>query len=200
MYKNIIFDLGNVLLEFNPEKYLDQYFTDSNLIQELYQVIFKSPEWIELDRGTMSKDEFTDVICKRKPELKNEIKLVLNNWEEMLDVKEASVKVLKNLNKKGYDLFALSNFHETAFQVVYDKYDFFSVFRGMVISAREKCVKPEEEIYRILLENYGLAPGESLFIDDTRANLDTAERMGINTILFVNAVQLEEELHNKGIL
>jgi FMN phosphatase YigB (HAD superfamily) len=159
MIKNIVFDLGDVLLEFKPERYLERKFSDPAKCRRLYEAIFQSDLWIELDRGTVTAGEAMTAICRRCPGLKKDIELVFSDWESILIPIEGTVSILEELKRAEFQLYALSNFHLSAFEKVYRRYHFFKLFDGLVISAKIKRVKPEPEIYQYLLEKYSLKAG-----------------------------------------
>lgn len=200
MIKNIVFDLGDVLLEFNPEKHLAQRYPDPTMCRRLNNIIFQSDLWIELDRGTITAGEALAAICRRYPDLKKEIDLVFSDWESMLLPIEGSIAILKELKTAGYNLYALSNFHLAAYEKVYQLYDFFQLFDGLVVSAKIKRIKPEQEIYQYLLEKHNLKAGESLFIDDREENLKPARKIGFKTIHFSEPLELREALTAMNIL
>lgn len=191
MIKNIIFDLGNVLLDFNPKEYLRNKIKDEKKVQELYEEIFLSEEWPMLDRGTISEEEAINKICTRYNENSQLIRAAMDNWYEMLNPIEKNVAVLKKLKDKGYNLYYLSNFHMLAFENVTKRHDFFKFFDGGVVSYEEKLLKPEEDIYNKLVERYTLKPNESVFVDDTLKNIEKAKKMGFGVIHFKDASDLE---------
>ena len=184
MIKNIIFDIGNVLLEFKPLDYLKRTFNDDNIEKILYKEIFQSEEWLHLDRGTLTQDEAIEIISLRNPNHEIHIKKCMDNWIEILTPIESTVKILSQLKEKGYNLYLLSNFHSLAFETICSKYDFFKYFDGGIISYKENLLKPQAEIYTKLLETYNLNADECLFIDDTLVNIEAADRLGIKTIHF----------------
>ncbi len=194
MIKNIVFDLGNVLLEFDPDSYLEESGYQGTLKENLKSAIFKTEEWLQLDRGTISQKKAVEKWQQQNPDLKTEIADVMADWEKMLTLKADTLEILKELAKKDYNLYILSNFHEWAFDYVIDKYDFFSFFNGRVISAAVGLIKPEAEIYDYLLTEFNLDAAETLFIDDSRANIKGALTAGIRVIHFTDAASLEEEL------
>ena len=200
MIRNIVFDLGDVLLEFKPERYLRRKFSDPAKCRRLYEVIFQSDLWIELDRGTVTAGEAMAAICRRCPGLKRDIELVFSDWESILIPIEGTVSILEELKRAGFQLYALSNFHLSAFEKVYRRYHFFKLFDGLVISAKIKRVKPEPEIYQYLLEKYSLKAGETLFIDDRPANLAPADDLGFKTIHFTGPLELRKALAAVNIL
>ena len=198
MINCIIFDIGNVLLDFNPLDYLKNLFTDSTPqeILELHRDIFESEEWLKLDRGVISQQQAVETLAIRNPKLKDKIQKAMETWVEILTPKEDVIKILKKLDSKKYKLLLLSNFHEDAYAHIIDKYEFFQLFQGGIISYKEKLLKPEEEIYLSLIKKYNINPIEAIFIDDTVVNIDGANRLGFNTIQFRNAKQLQCELNN----
>jgi len=198
MINCIIFDIGNVLLDFNPLDYLKNLFTDSTPqeILELHRDIFESEEWLKLDRGVISQQQAVETLAIRNPKLKDKIQKAMETWVEILTPKEDVIKILKKLDSKKYKLLLLSNFHEDAYAHIIDKYEFFQLFQGGIISYKEKLLKPEEEIYLSLIKKYNINPIEAIFIDDTVVNIDGANMLGFNTIQFRNAKQLQCELNN----
>jgi len=198
MINCIIFDIGNVILDFNPLDYLKNLFTDSTPqeILELHRDIFESEEWLKLDRGVISQQQAVETLAIRNPKLKDKIQKAMETWVEILTPKEDVIKILKKLDSKKYKLLLLSNFHEDAYAYIIDKYEFFQLFQGGIISYKEKLLKPEEEIYLSLIKKYNISPIEAIFIDDTVVNIDGANRLGFNTIQFRNAKQLQCELNN----
>jgi len=194
MIKNIIFDIGNVLLEFKPLDYLKRTFNDDNIEKLLYNEIFLGEEWLHLDRGILTQDEVIKAISLKNPKHEVYIKKCMDNWIDILTPIEGTVKVLSELKEKGYKLYLLSNFHCLAFETVYSKYDFFKHFDGGIISYKENLLKPESEIYYKLLDTYNLTAEESLFIDDTIVNVEAARRLGINAVHYEGCEMLRKSL------
>lgn len=192
MFKNVIFDLGNVLLEFDPDDYLKNLGYDGIKKDKLKKAIFKTKEWLQLDRGTISRADAVSIWQQKNPDLKEDIQKIMKDWEQMLTVKDESVEVLKKLAAQNYNLYILSNFHTEAFAYVRKKYKFFDYFNGRVISADVNLIKPEPEIYQHLLTKFNLKADETLFIDDSRANVEAAEAEGIKSIHFTGIEKLEQ--------
>ena len=194
MIKNIIFDLGRVLLNFEPLEYTYKKIPDKQRAYKIYQEIFKSNEWIMLDRGVITEEEAINRICDRDPENEQLIREVMNNWYEILTPMEDVVEILKKLKLMGYKIYFLSNFHMLAFEKISKKYDFFISFDGGIVSYRENLLKPESEIYNTLSGRYDINPSESIFIDDTKENIISAEKLGFKTVLFTSSLNLKEKL------
>lgn len=199
MYRNFVFDIGNVLLKFKPLDYLGSKFTEKEITQNLYDQIFRAKEWSMLDEGTITIDEATRLFCSRNPEIEKQIKYVMEDWYSMLTPIEDSVSVLKKLKLKGYNAYALSNYHLVAFEKAYEEYDFFKLFDGLVISSRIKLLKPGEEIFKHLLSKYGIKPEETIFIDDTEENVKAAEKLGIKGIHLTCPSELSKNLKSLGV-
>ena len=197
--KNIIFDIGNVLLDFQPEEYLLQYF-DKTVMGDLMTIVFSSDEWIELDMGTMMLPEVMQSLTTRHPHYHDEIIFFLKNWTNMMVPIQQTVDILYELKDKHYQLYILSNFSTEAIDILYQRYSFFNLFDVAVISSQEKLVKPEEKIYQVLLDRYSLIPQESVFIDDLLSNVSTAERLGIHGIYLPYQKDLKTELMKMNIL
>jgi putative hydrolase of the HAD superfamily len=194
LIKNIIFDLGNVMLDFDPEKYLEDLGYHGKVKDQLKSEIFKTEEWLMLDRGTISQKEAVEIWQQRNPDLKLEIAEVMAEWEKILTLKKDSLEILRSLAEKNYNLYILSNFHKKAFAYVSNKYDFFDYFDGKVISADIGMVKPDPEIYEHLLNKFNLEAGSTLFIDDSKKNIAAAIKKGIRVIHFKDAESLKDEL------
>ena len=184
MIQNIVFDLGNVLLDFNPKQFLLEKYADKILCERLFCEVFKCPEWAMLDKGVVTQEEVVSLLSQRYPREAREIEEVFQHWTKMLKPISGTVEILPRLKEVAYNIYVLSNFHLQAFEEVYRKNAFFQYFDGIVISAQEKTSKPEEAIYRRLLLKYKLIPETSVFIDDQEENLKAAEKLGIKTILF----------------
>lgn len=197
--KNIIFDIGNVLLDFQPEKYLQQYFSPS-VMGDLMMIIFSSDEWIELDMGTMMIQDAIQSLTLKHPHYHDEIIFVMENWTHMMTPLQKNVEIVKELKDKGYHLYLLSNFHKEAIQTMFQRYDFFNLFEGGIISANEKLVKPDKKIYQLLLHRYHLETSESLFIDDMLANINTAKECHIHGLYLPYQSDLRTELQKRDIL
>lgn len=192
MIKNVIFDLGNVLINFNPMEYLHKKVSDKEKIQEIFEEIFLSEEWAMLDKGVITEEEAIERICSRSNGNDELIRVVMDNWYEMLTPIEDIVETLKRLKDKGYKVYYLSNFHMLAFENVTNRHEFFKYFDGGVVSFKEKLLKPENDIYNKLIERYKINPKESVFIDDTEINIEGAKKLGFNTIHFKDNIDLKD--------
>ncbi|PNR96315.1 HAD family hydrolase [Petrotoga olearia] len=197
--RNIVFDLGNVLFKFDPEEILDDLFKDPLIKRKLKEAVFTTIIWKELDRGTLSFEEAKKIFNEKNPDLKEEINILLKEWKNYLHPITENIEILPKL-KENNKLFILSNFHEDAFNYIREKYSFFDIFDGMVISYKEKLLKPEKEIYQLLLNRFNLKPEETIFVDDIVENIQAAEELGIKGILYKDPESLRELFKREGAL
>ena len=200
MIKNIIFDLGNVLLNFKPDEFLLRFTRDKEYIDQFVSKVTRSKVWLELDRGTKSVENARTFFLSKYPQEKDFLELFFDQWMDMLTPIEENLKILKELKKLGYRLYILSNYIKEAFNYINKKYKFFSLFDGQIISGFENVIKPEKKIYELLLIRYTLIPEECLFIDDVLFFLKPAKRLGIKTIWNRPITDLREELIKFDIL
>ena len=181
MIRNIIFDLGNVIINYNQKQIINSFTQKEDEIKYIYDEIFHAPEWELMDLGNITNDEAIEVINKRN-EFKYEklTKDFLYEWYKKQTINREIVEIAKKLKRNGYKLFVLSNMANLTYE--YFKNDeFFSLCSGIVISAHEHVKKPDEKVYELLLDRYHLTAAECLFIDDdpSEENYKTANKMGI---------------------
>ena len=183
MVKNIIFDIGNVILKFSRDFLLSHFYTGEEYEFLKYE-LFK--DWEKLDEDAISLDEYyKNVLSSLPPHLQKYALSVLNNWEYFMRYSDGIIDLIQTLKQKGYKLYVLSNMTRHFIEREY-KFPIFKEFDGIVYSAPIKMIKPNEDIYKYLLEKYSLIPQECVFIDDIKTNLATAARFGIHTFLYQN--------------
>lgn len=195
MIKNIIFDLGRVLINYEPEKYIKTFGYDDIMTNKIMNAVFMHKCWGEFDRGTYSFEGILEKVISDSFDLKEDIRKVFKDWFSILTPKEKTVDFLKEVEEKGFKLYILSNFSKEGFEYISKKYDFFKLFDGQVISCYVNYIKPEPEIYQELLNKYNLNAEECLFIDDMKANIDEAEKQNIKGILFENIEQAKKDFY-----
>ena len=200
MIKNIIFDLGNVLINFKPDEFLLRFTNDKDYIDQFVIKVTRSKTWLALDRGTNSLENARNIFMSKYPKEKDFIEQFFDQWMDMLTPIEENLKILEELKELGFRLFILSNYIKEAFSYVNSKYNFFSLFDGQIISGVENVIKPEKAIYELLLSRYNLTPEESLFIDDILFFLKPAKNLGMKTIWNRPETDLREELKKLNVL
>ena len=184
--RNIVFDFGGVLIDWNPRYLYRTYFNDDREMEYFLSHVCTG-EWnAEHDRGR-TFDEGVRLLEERFPQYSEAIRLYRHGWESMLHGEfPGTVALLMKLKKLGYGIYGLTNWSAETFPIARSKYPVLHRFDGIVVSGQEKLIKPDPRIFGILLERYGLNAGECIFIDDSPANIETAARLGFNTVLFDN--------------
>jgi len=196
MVKNIIFDLGNVLISFKPSEYFDKNKYPENIKATILSDIFGSKEWLMLDNGKITTPEAIDAIAKKSSLNKEEIDHIFNLRTKLMFPLDQNVRLLPELKKRGFRLYYLSNFPLDIFDEVRSGYYFFKHFDGGLISAEAKFSKPDSRIYKILLEKYSLIPEETLFIDDIEINIKVAESLGIKGLVTHGSLEISKEIED----
>jgi len=184
---NFIFDLGNVLVYYTPDIYLRGLFSDDDLVEELLNTVFRSPVWLDMDRGILTHSEATEIYCTQKPELKAEIRKTMQNFDKTFSPIPESIELLPKVKSSGHELYYLSNIQKEIRDYLVKTHDFFNLFKGGIFSCDVNVIKPSPEIYRFLLKKCNLNPAECLFFDDMEENVSAAEKEGIKGILFTTA-------------
>jgi FMN phosphatase YigB (HAD superfamily) len=194
MIKNIVFDLGNVLINFRPSKYFEDKGYPETIISKIVADIFGSTEWLLLDNGDISTPEAIESLSRKSSLLKEEIAHIFNLRTDMMFPLDQNVRLLPELKKQGYRLYFLSNFPLDIFEEIKTGYFFFGYFDGGVISSEVKFSKPDRRIYENLLEKYFLTASESLFIDDIEINVRSAEELGMKGLITYGSEDISKEL------
>ena len=197
----IIFDYGNVLLDWNPRYVYRRYFPDDPERIENFLREINFMEWnAHQDRGRPF-EEGVAILSEQFPQHADLIRAYLENWTDSVGEPLAgTVEILNQLKLAGFPLYGFSNWSAETFPYARAKYNFFDLFDDMVISGAVGFVKPEPEIYHIMLDKIGRPAQECLFIDDSLQNIQQANKIGFATIHFQSPAQLEEELKQRGLL
>jgi 2-haloacid dehalogenase len=197
----IIFDLGGVLIDWNPAYVYDKMFTSEDQKRLFFEKIC-TPDWNEQQDAGRSLKEATDELLEKHPDWKEYIEAYYGRWEEMLGGPiHGTVEIFKQLKASGkYKLYALTNWSAETFPVALDRYDFLHWFDARVVSGEEKMRKPFPEFYQLLLDRFQLTAEETLFIDDNLRNEQAAKEIGLQTVHFKSPAQLKEDLLQLRIL
>lgn len=197
----IIFDLGNVLIDWNPKYVFDNLFDDEERKKYFFENIC-TMEWNEAQDAGRSIKEATEELIAKYPDWKEYIEAYYDQWKEMLGGPiHDTVEIFKELKQSGrFKLYALTNWSAELFPYALEMYEFLHWFDGRVVSGEEKIRKPDPDFYHVLLTRFHVKPEEALFIDDNFRNILAAEKIGIRTIHFVSPQQLKEELSELNVL
>lgn len=199
MIRNIIFDIGNVLTDFRWKEFLADKGFDEAMVRRIAKASVQSPVWNEIDRGVWSMEELMQAFIHQDPEIEEELRRAYGDITGMVTKRAYAILWIQELRARGQKVYYLSNFSEKAYEDCADALDFLPYTDGGILSYQEKLVKPDPEIYRRLLSRYSLEAQESVFLDDTAANVEAAERLGIHGICFRTKEQAEEELRGLGV-
>ena len=201
MINTIIFDLGAVLVDWNPHYLYRNLFADEQEMKDFLANI-TTPDWNEEQDAGRSLQEATDLLVQQHPHHEANIRAFYGRWEEMLgDAIDGSVALFKQLKESGnYKIYALTNWSAETFPVALQRYDFLQWFDGIVVSGTEKMRKPNPAFYQLLLDRYHVKASEALFIDDNLRNVLAAQKMGISSIHFSSAQKLRSELEDLNII
>ena len=199
--KNVIFDLGGVLIDWNPEYvYLDVFNGDREKMKWFFDEIC-TMDWNENQDAGYPLQQATEERVKLFPEYEEWIRTYYGRWEEMLGKQiDGTVTILKQLiDNPNYKVVALTNWSAETFPIALERFNFLHWFEGIVVSGTEKMRKPFNEIYELTLNRFNIEASKSLFIDDNARNIEAAKKIGINTIRFNNPTQLKFELRSHNI-
>lgn len=189
MIKNIVFDMGKVLVDYDSSRVCRHYIEDEAVQKKVETAVFISPEWVLLDMGLLSDAE---AICRIQGRLDTEYekemaRLCLEHWHEycMWDI-SGMEQVVKTLKEKGYGLYLCSNASIRMLSCFQDVIPGITLFDGVLFSAEVKCMKPQKEMYEHLFRRFDLKPEECFFIDDLQMNLDGAKECGMDGYCFAD--------------
>jgi 2-haloacid dehalogenase len=200
MIKSVVFDLGGVLIDWNP-RYLYRKILANEAEIEAFLSDICTPAWNhQMDLGKPFEEAARELIALH-PDKEDLILAYWRRWPEMLEGPiHESVDLLMELKERGTPLYALSNWNADTFEVAQKDFPFLRLFDGKIISGQVKLAKPDPRIYRLLLDTYDINPRETLFIDDVRANVQAAWDIGMNAVQFLSPKQLENDLAGYGLI
>ncbi|HEY0677142.1 MAG TPA: HAD family phosphatase [Chitinophagaceae bacterium] len=191
----IVFDLGGVLIDWNPDYVYRTIFEDEEKMRWFYNNIC-TPAWNEEQDAGRSLSEATEQLVTQFPDHEENIRAYYDRWEEMLGGPiHGTVEIFRKLkNETDCRLYALTNWSHETFPVALERYDFLHWFDGRLVSGEEKTRKPFVEIYELLIDRFNILPQQSIYIDDNVRNLEPAAALGFRTIHFRSPEQLRDEL------
>ena len=197
----IVFDLGGVLIDWNPRYLYREIFNDDEAM-ELFLAKICTPEWNEKQDAGRSLKEATESLIENHPYWDREIRAFYGQWEKMLNGPiESTVKILDFLIKqKKYKIYALTNWSSETWPIAWDIFPFLDWFEGILVSGREELAKPDPKIYELLFERFDINPEEALFIDDNLRNVDASKAAGMDAIHFTTPEDLHAFLLDQKII
>ena len=199
MIKNILFDMGQVLIRFDQQFFINRLGIEGEDVSLLMRELFRSVEWVQMDRGSLREEDAFRSISQRLPErLHDAAWKLICMWDRPILEIDGMYDLVAELKELGYGIYLLSNAsvrqHDYWPRVPGSEF-----FDGTLISADEKIMKPQPEIYRLCMQRFGLKPEECIFIDDVQANVDGAVACGIAGVVFKGAAALRGSLKDAGI-
>lgn len=188
MIKNIIFDIGNVLVDFHPQKVLEQMGFCREHIEAILDATVRSKAWVELDRGVIPEEE---VIADMRKKVPQDVQAEFDRFfaegrPDLVEVYPYVHEWIHHFRERGYKIYLLSNYPVSFFELHSSSFTFLPLADGRVVSGYVRMIKPDAEIYYHLLEKYQLQAEECIFIDDNAANIEAANALGIHGVQFLN--------------
>lgn len=194
MIRNIILDIGKVLVSYEPEQMMKTLGFGEEEIKIVNRAMFENPLWEESDKGLMSVEEFHQAFLNQDLEHKDLIQKAYEHIGDTIELMPHALKWILELKNRGYHVYILSNYAEYTLEKTREKLEFLPLMDGIVFSYECKMGKPEEGIYKKLISEYFLEEEESVFIDDRKENIEAAKKLGIHGIQFMNFAQARGEL------
>lgn len=194
MIKNIILDIGDVLVASNYRAFFLDKGYDEETAERLEKATFFSTAWGELDRGVWNFEEITEAFVENAPELEAPLRSVFHDMNGFIRVYPYAEEWITDLKERGFRVYILSNISDKICHDCAKDLQFLNCADGYVLSYQEQLIKPDAAIFRLLLERYGLSGDECIFIDDIRNNVDAAEKLGLHGIVFQDKNQAEMEI------
>lgn len=200
MIRNIVFDMGNVLIHWRPDLFVERAGVPEEDRPLLLREVFASVEWVQLDRGTLSWEEAAAAMCRRLPERLHAAARELTQkwWENHLLPVEGMAQLVREIKSLGYGVYLLSN-AKSDLPEYFDRIPGSECFDGRIVSADWKLLKPQPELYRVLFQEYGLKAEECFFVDDLNINIEAAILVGMSGAVFRGADELRRELIRAGV-
>lgn len=196
MIKNIVFDIGNVLVDFNLKGFLAAKGFEPEMIKRILKASVMSPYWEAFERCDLTEDEAMKAFVSLDPEIEKELYMAYDNIHGMLTIRSFAIELVKDLKAKGYGVYYLSNYSSKAFRECSDSLAFMEYMDGGCLSFQEKMTKPDVNFYKLFLDKYGLTAEECVFVDDTPINVETAEQLGFKGIVFETYEGTMKEIDN----
>lgn len=193
MIKNIVFDIGNVVMTFQPVQYFMNYFHDEEKTKRLCTQVFTDDAWDRYDQGILFMEDLKTHYAAAYPQDKEDIMVILDNWLKLMQPIPEAFELMQKSVKEGYQVYLLSNISQDSADFLKATQPFFAYAHGAVLSYEEKVNKPDARIFETLLQRYGLKAEETLFLDDNQPNITAASKLGIHALRVVSPQQMIED-------
>lgn len=194
MIKTVVLDIGNVIASFYSDIYVSQFVHRKGEIDYFNYICFRSPEWVAGDKGTMTRAEIIEAICKKYPEDADKVREIMVNCDEMLRTPKETTALIKKLHEAGIGVYFISNTNDSAFEYMTANLEVFRYIKGGIASYQDKLTKPNREIFELFLSRYGQKAEECVFVDDSPRNTEAARNLGFKTVTLKNMDDLTAEL------
>ena len=195
MIRNVILDIGDVLVHSDFERFFERQGYDDAMVHRLSKATFLSPIWRELDRGVWSMDEIMDAFVRNDPGIEDALRSVFRNTEGFVRRYPYAESWIQSLKASGFNVYCLSNLSGLIYDGCAGELGFLGMVDGYILSWREKLAKPDPQIYRLLLDRYSLRAEECIYIDDSETNVLAAAELGMAGIIFQGQKQAEHEIY-----
>jgi len=195
--KNMVFDLGGVLITWRPDEIIASVFDAPDLQALIKREVFQHADWLQMDSGQLEEIDAIQRFHNRTGVPLAKLEALLRRVNDSLTPIPDSVKLLEELASHGINLYCLSNMPAWRFEYIRSLYPFWDLFKGIVISGAVKMMKPDREIFEYLLSQFQLQASATVFVDDYPINVEAALRAGLHTILFRTAHECREELQSR---
>lgn len=199
MIKNIVFDISNVLAPFRFKEFLLEKGFEPAMVKRLVKASAMTPYWGEFERGKLTRDEVINAFISGDPEIADEIHKAFDSVAGIMGSYDYTKDWIASLKKAGYKIFCITNFTPAGYYECYDYISFVEELDGSIFSFKEGVLKPEAEIYKLLLDRYELKAEECVFIDDTEENVRGADAVGFSGIVFTGYEDAVEKLKALGV-
>lgn len=198
MIDTIVFDIGNVLVDWHWRKSFAEKFGEA-LVEPIADATVRSPEWYELDRGVLGEDEVVALLTKNAPEYAAQIEWVVRESHQLVTTYPYAADWLHSLQAAGYKTYLLSNFSAFGYERAKPGFTFLPYTDGALISYEVKLVKPDPAIYAALCERFSITPENAVFLDDRPENTEAARAFGMHAVTVESKAQADSALHALGV-
>ena len=194
MIDTVIFDIGNVLVDFAWRDFLKEKGFDDAMIERIAKATVHDKDWAEYDRGVLTTEEILDLFAKNDPEIGDIIKATFSSLEGIIRKRDYAINWINELKAQGIRVLYLSNFSYQALSTNREALNFIEHTDGGILSYKDNVIKPDMEIYKLLIERYNLIPENCLFIDDLEENLEAARKLSIKTHKYENTPYVTRDI------